>query len=73
MLKLLSPKPDQDFHIITKSPHKQYSNSEIKKKEKEDENKSLNEKGNTIIVFDDFSGSSKSKYIDLLFVKWIVI
>ena len=73
MLKLLSPIPDRDIHLITKSPSEQYSNSEIKNKEIEEENKHLNEWGNTIIVFDDSLGSSKTKYIDQFFTRWIVI
>ena len=72
MLKILSRMIDRDIYIITKSPPEQYTNSEIKIKEKCDEIKPLNEYENGIIVFDDISGSSKSRFIDQFFITKIL-
>ena len=69
MLKLLSRISDRDTYIITKSPPEQYSNSKIKIKEINDEIKPLNEYENGIIVFDDFLGSSNSRFIDQFFLE----
>ena len=69
MLKILSRIPDRDIYIITKSPPEQYANSKIKIKEISDEIKPLNEYENGIIVFDDFLGSSNSKFIDQFFIR----
>ena len=68
MLKILSRTPDRDFYITTKSPPKQYSNSKIKIKEIGDEFKPLSENEICVIVFDDFLGSSNSRYIDQFFI-----
>ena len=68
MLKYLSRILDRDNYIITKSPPEQYTNSEIKMKEKE-EIKLLNEYGNAIIVFDENLGPSNRKYIDQFFIR----
>ena len=67
MLKTLSRIPNRDIYIITKSPPNQYANSKIKIKEISDETKPLNEYENGIIVFDDFLGSSISRYIGQFF------
>ena len=56
MLKILSRISDRDIYIITKSPPEQYTNSEIKIREINDEIKPLNEYENGIIVFDDILG-----------------
>ena len=69
MLKFLSQiRSDRDTYIIIKSTPKQYSQSRIEIKETGEEMKSVNEYENDIIVFDDFLGSSKSKYIDQFFI-----
>ena len=67
MVKILSRIPDRGFYIITKSPPEQYTNSKIKIEEISDEIKPLNEYENGIIVFDDFLGSSNSRFIDQFF------
>ena len=69
MLKILSRISDRDIYIITKSPPEQYTKSKIKIKEINDEIKPLNEYENGIIVFDDISGSSNSKFIDQFFIR----
>ena len=69
MLKILSRMIDRDVYIITKSPPKQYTNSEIKIKEISDEIKPLSEYENGIIVFDDISGSSNSRFIDHFLIR----
>ena len=69
MLKILSRIPDREIYIITKSPPEQYTNSKIKIKEISDEIKPLNEYKNGIIVFDDFLGSSNSRFIDQFFIR----
>ena len=69
MLKNLSCISDRDIYIITKSPPQQYTNSKIKIKEISDEIKPLNEYENGIIVFDDFLGSSNSRFIDQFFIR----
>ena len=69
MLKILSPIPNRDIYIITKSPPEQYSNSKIKIKEISNEIKPLNEYENGIIVFDDILGSSNSRFIDQFFIR----
>ena len=51
MLEILSRLPDGGFYIITKSPAKKSSNSEIKIKEIGAEMKPLNEYENSIIIF----------------------
>ena len=58
---------DRDIYKITKSLPEQYTKSKIKIKEISDEIKPLNEYENGIIVFDDISGSSKSRIIDQFF------
>ena len=69
MFKILSQiRSDRDTYIIIKSPPKQYSKSRIKIKETGEEMKPINEYENDVIVFDDFLGSSKSKYIDQFFI-----
>ena len=60
---------DRDIYILTKSPPEQYTNSEIKIKEINDEIKPLNEYENGIIVFDDILGSSNSRFIDQFFIR----
>ena len=67
MLKILSRMPDLDIYLITKSPPEQYTNSRIKIKEISDEIKPLNEYENGIIVFDDFLGSSNSRFIEQIY------
>ena len=69
MLKILSRMIDRDICIITKSPPEQYTNSEIKIKETSNEINPLNEYENGIIVFDDFLGSSNSRFIDEFFIR----
>ena len=69
MIKILSRIPNRDICIITKSPPEQYTNSEIKIKEIGDEIKPLNEYENGIIVFDDFLGSSNSRFVDQFFIR----
>ena len=69
MIKILSRILDRDIYIITKSPPEQYTNSKIKIKEISDEIKPLNEYENGIIVFDDFLGSSNSRFIDQFFIR----
>ena len=69
MLKIFSRMPDRDIYIIVKSPPEQYTNSKIKIKEISDEIKSLNEYKNGILVFDDISGSSNSRFIDQFFIR----
>ena len=69
LLKTLSRIPDRDIYIITKSPPEQYTNSKIKIKEISDEIRPLNEYEKGIIVFDDFLGSSNSRYIDPFFIR----
>ena len=69
MLENLSRRPDREIYIITKSPPEQYSNSNIKIKELSDEIQLLNEYKIAIIVIDDISDSSNSKYIHQFFVK----
>ena len=69
MLKILSRMPDRDNYRITKSPPDQYSNYQNKNKEISDEIKPRNEYENAIIVFDDFSGSTNSRYIPQSFIR----
>ena len=69
MLKNFSRIPDRDIYIITKSTPEQYSISNNEIKETTDEIKPLKEYENGIIVFDDFSGSSDSNYIDQFFIR----
>ena len=69
MLKIFSRISDRDIYIITKSPPEQYSNSKIKIREINDEIKPLSEYENGIIVFDDFLGSSNSRFIDQFFIR----
>ena len=69
MLKILSRIPNRDIYIITKSPPEQYSNSKIRIEEISDEMKPLSEYENGIIVFDDFLGSSNSRFIDQFFIR----
>ena len=69
MIKALSRIPDRDIYIITKLPPEQYTNSEIKIKEISDEIKLLNEYENGVIVFDDFLGSSNSRFVDQFFIR----
>ena len=69
MLKILSRIPNRDVYIITKSSPEQYTNSKISIKETSDEIKPLNEYENGIIVFDDFLGSSNSRFIDQFFIR----
>ena len=69
MLKTFSRIPDRDIYITTKLPPEQYTNSKNKNKEIGDEIKTLNEYENGIIVFDDFVGSSSSRFIDQFFNK----
>ena len=69
MLKTHSRIPDRNIYLITKSPPEQYTNSEIKIKEINDEIKPLNEYEKGIIVFDDFLGSSNSRFIDQFFIR----
>ena len=69
MLKLLSRITNRDFYIITKSPPEQYSKSKIRIKEISDEIEPLSEYENSIIVFDDISGSSNSRFIDQFFIR----
>ena len=69
MLEIFSRIPNRDIYIMTKSPPEQYTNSKIKIKEITDEIKPLNEYENGIIVFDDISGSSNSRFIDQFFIR----
>ena len=69
MLKILSRIPVRDIYIIIKSPPEQYSSSEIKTKEISDETKPLSENENSIIVFDDISGSSNSRDVYQFFIR----
>ena len=69
MLKFLSRIPYRDTFIITKSSPEQYFNSKIKIKEISDENKSLNEYENGVVVFDDVLGSSNSRILDQFFIR----
>ena len=69
MLKILSRMPDRDIYLITKPPQEQYTDSKIKIKEISDEIKPLNEYENGILVFDDFLGSSNSRFIDRFFIR----
>ena len=69
MLKILSRISDRDIYVITKSPPEQYTKSKIKNKEINDEIKPLHEYENGIIVFDDFLGSSNSRFIDIFFIR----
>ena len=69
MLKTISRIPDRDIYIITKSPPEQYTISKIKIKEICDEIKPLNEYEKGIIVFNDISGSSNSRFIDQFFIR----
>ena len=70
MLKNLSrTQLDRDIYTITKSPPEQYSNSKSKIKERSDEIKPLNEYRNSIIIFDDVLGSSKSRDVNQFFVR----
>ena len=69
MSKNLSLISDRDVYTITKSPPEQYTNSNIKIKEINDEIKPLNEYENGIIVFDDILGSSNSRFIDQFFIR----
>ena len=68
MLQILSRISDRDIYIITESPE-HFSNFKIKVKEISDEIKPLNEYENCVIVFDDFSGSTNSNYIDQYFIR----
>ena len=68
MLKILSRIPIRDLRIITNSPPEPYSNSTIKIKEIDEVVKPLNQYENAIIVFDDFSGSSNSRYMDHFYI-----
>ena len=69
MLKFVSGILDRDIYIITESPPDQYSNSKIKIKEISDEIKPVKEYENAIIVFDDFLGSSNSRFTDQFFIR----
>ena len=69
MLAIFSRLPDRDIYKITKSPPEQNSNSKIKIKEIGEEIKTLTEHENTIIDFDDFLGSTNSRYIDEFFIR----
>ena len=69
MLKFLSGILDRDIYIITESPPDQYSNSKIKIKEISDEIKPVKAYENAIIVFDDFLGSSNSRFTDQFFIR----
>ena len=69
MMKILSRIPNRYLYIITKSLPEQYSNSKIKIKNKREEIKPFNEYEIAIIVFDDFLGSSNSKYIDQFVIR----
>ena len=69
MLKTLSRIPDRHIYIITKSPPEQCTNFKNKIEEVSDEIKPLKEYENGIIVFDDFLGSSNSRFIDQLFIR----
>ena len=67
-LEILSRMPDRDFYIITKSPPKHYSCSEITIKEMA-EVKHLNEYENAIKIFGYICGSSNSRYILQFFIR----
>ena len=69
MLKIRSWIPHRDIDTITKSPPEQYFNTEVKTKEIGEEINHLNQNEKAIIVFDDFLGSTKSKYIDLFLIR----
>ena len=69
MFKILSRIPNRNIYIITKSPPEQYTNTKNKIKEISDKIKPLNEYENGIIVFDDFLGSSNSRFIDKFFIR----
>ena len=68
-LEILSREPNRDVYKITKSPPDQYSNSQIKMKEKAKEIKPLSERENAIRVFDDILGTSNSRYMDQFLVR----
>ena len=57
---------DRDVSIITKNPPEQYSR--IRTKEIAEEIKHLNEHENSVMVFDDFIGSSNWKNKDQVFI-----
>ena len=61
--------PDRDNYTITKIPPEQYSFSEIKTKEINEETRPLNEYQNGIIIFDDVLGTSSSKFLDQSFTR----
>ena len=69
MLKILSRIPDRDIYITTKSSPEQNTNYKIKFKEISDEIKPLNKYENGIVVFDDFLGSSNSRFVDQFFIR----
>ena len=69
MLQILSRISDRDIYITTESPPEHFSNFKIKVKEISDEIKPLNEYENCVTVFDDFSGSTNSNYIDQYFIR----
>ena len=69
MLKILSRLTDEDVFRLNNSHPEQYSNSKIKIKAIDEAIVSPNEYENAIIVFDDMSGSSKSRYLDQFFIR----
>ena len=69
MLKHPSRIPDRDTNISTKSPPEQYYNSKIETVEVSEEIKLVSEYENAIIVFDNISATSNSRYIDQFFIR----
>ena len=70
MLQIFSQTPPfRDVYIITKSPPERNSNSKSKMDEMTEEIQPLNEGIYGIIVSDDTLGSSKSRFMNQLFMR----
>ena len=69
MLRALSRISDRDFFRNTEPLAEQYSISKIKIEEIGGESEPLTEYRSVIIVFDDFLGTSISKYKDIFIVR----